>query len=106
MQPRSLQFFGAACAAERLNGSEETRVRRICTDSRLVEPGDLFFALNGERFDGHDFIDDAVRKGAVAIVVERSRVPAEMSACAVLAVEDTRKALGRLSSEYRKDFAL
>jgi len=106
MQPRSLQFIGAACAAERLSGAEETRVRRICTDSRFVQPGDLFFALNGERFDGHDFIDDAVRKGAVAVLVERGRAPADIARCAVLAVEDTRKALGRLSAEYRKDFAL
>jgi len=106
MEPRSLQFIGAACAAERLAGDEETRVRRICTDSRHVQPGDLFFALTGERFDGHDFLRDAARKGAIALVVERSRVPVDSNGCALLAVDDTRKALGRLGAEYRKDFAL
>ena len=103
MEPRSLQFIGAACAAERLAGDEETRVRRICTDSRHVQPGDLFFALTGERFNGHDFLRDAARKGAIALVVERSRVPVDSNGCALLAVDDTRKALGRLGAEYRKE---
>src|SRR6266446_955161 len=106
MDTRSLQFIGAACAAERLSGSEELRVRRVCTDSRHVQAGDLFFALPGKRFDGHEFLDEAVRKGAVAVVVERGRSIADAGRCAVLAVEDTRKALGRLAAEYRKDFAL
>src|SRR5438874_5990411 len=96
MDTRSLQFIGAACAAERLCGSEETRVRRICTDSRHIQAGDLFFALNGERFDGHDFLEDAVGKGAVAVVVERSRAHEVSNGCAILVVDDTRKALGRL----------
>src|SRR5262245_10691895 len=106
MDTRSLQFIGAACAAERLRGSEELRVRRVCTDSRNVQAGDLFFALPGERFDGHDFLDEAAQKGAIAVVVERGRDLTDASSCAALAVEDTRKALGRLAAEYRKDFAI
>src|SRR6266478_6037229 len=86
MDTRSLQFIGAACAAERLSGSEELRVRRVCTDSRHVQAGDLFFALPGERFDGHEFLDEAVRKGAVAVVVERGRSIADAGRCAVLVV--------------------
>ena len=44
----------------------------ITTDSRSLRPGELFVALRGEHFDGHDFIDQVVRKGAAAVVVEES----------------------------------
>jgi UDP-N-acetylmuramoyl-tripeptide--D-alanyl-D-alanine ligase len=106
MEARSLEFVARACAGEQLNGSPQTRVHRVCTDSRKVEPGDLFFALAGGRFDGHDFLQEAARKGADGVVTERNRVPAGWSGCAIIGVEDTRKALGRLGAQYRKDFAL
>ena len=63
MEARSLEFIATACAGEQLSGSPETRVHRVCTDSRQVQAGDLFFALPGERFDGHDFLREAARKG-------------------------------------------
>jgi len=89
-----------------LSGSAQTQVHRVCTDSRRVEPGDLFIALTGERFDGHKFLHEAARKGAAGAVAERNRVPAGWSDCAVIAVADTRKALGRLAAQYRRDFVL
>jgi len=106
MEARSLQFIAVACAGRQLSGSPETRVRRVCTDSRQVKAGDLFFALRGERFDGHDFLRAAAEKGAGAVVAERRSVPANWSSCAVITVEDTRKALGQLAAQYRKDFVL
>ena len=63
MEARSLKFVADACAGERLSGSPETRVHRVCTDSRQVQAGDLFFAMPGERFDGHDFCNKLPRKG-------------------------------------------
>lgn len=68
--------------------------------------GDLFFALRGGRFDGHDFLREAAEQGVGAVVVERGRVPANRIGCAMIAVEDTREALGRLAAAYRKDFVL
>jgi UDP-N-acetylmuramoyl-tripeptide--D-alanyl-D-alanine ligase len=106
MEARSLKFIATACAGELLNGSPEVCAHRVGTDSRRVEAGDLFFALPGGRFDGHDFLRQAAENGAVAVVVERKRVPKDWGGCAVIAVEDTRKALGQLASAYRKDFAL
>jgi UDP-N-acetylmuramoyl-tripeptide--D-alanyl-D-alanine ligase len=106
MEACSLQFVATACAGNQLSGLPETQVRRVCTDSRQVKAGDLFFALRGERFDGHGFLGAAVEKGAVAVVAERRSVPADWSGCAMIAVEDTRKALGQLASEYRKGFVL
>ena len=76
MEERTLQFIATACAGNQLSGLPETQVRRVCTDSRQVKTGDLFLALRGERFDGHDFLGAAVEKGAVAVVAERRSVPA------------------------------
>ena len=106
MEARSLRFVAAACAGEQLNGSPDTRVNRVCTDSRKAQAGDLFFALAGEQFDGHDFLRQVAEKGAGAVVVERKRVPAGWSGCAMIAVENTRKALGQVASKYREDFVV
>jgi UDP-N-acetylmuramoyl-tripeptide--D-alanyl-D-alanine ligase len=106
MDTRSLKFIAAACAGELLRGSPETLVRRVCTDSRQLRAGDLFFALSGERFDGHEFAAEAARKGAAAIVGERERLPAVPGDCALIVVADVRKALGQLAVTYRQDFGL
>jgi UDP-N-acetylmuramoyl-tripeptide--D-alanyl-D-alanine ligase len=76
----------------------------VSTDSRHIQPGQLFFALKGERFDGHDFIEEAAANAA-GLVIEQSHAPLTVAKCALLVVDDTRKALGRLAAEYRKDFA-
>lgn len=107
MEPRSLKFISQALGASVLPDHPETMVQRICTDSRQVQPGDLFVALAGERFDGHDFLPLVLAKGVAAIVVERDKMPAlvfEDSKTPVLAVENTRRALGQLAARYRQDF--
>ncbi|MGA3283609.1 MAG: UDP-N-acetylmuramoyl-tripeptide--D-alanyl-D-alanine ligase, partial [Verrucomicrobiota bacterium] len=79
----------------------------VCTDSRRAKPGDLFFAIKGEKFDGHDFLNEVAAKGAVAVVVsEKGKIPAQLPDCAVLVVKDTRVALGRLATAYRQEFNL
>ena len=55
MEPRTLKYIAEATEGELLNGSPGHAVTRLCTDSRQAQPGDLFFALAGERFDGHTF---------------------------------------------------
>ena len=104
MEACSLKFISTACGGELLSGLPETRVQRVCTDSRQVKTGDLFFALRGGQFDGHDFLRETAEKGACAAVVERGHVPANESGCAIIAVEETRKALGRLAAVYRTKF--
>ena len=76
----------------------------VTTDSRTVDAGDLFVALVGESFDGHDYVAEAVRRGAVAAVVSR-RIDAEPAIPQVV-VADTRIALGRLAAHWRSKFAL
>ena len=106
MESRPLKFIAAACGGEQRSGLPGTLVGRVCTDSRQARAGDLFIALRGERFDGHDYIEAVLKQGATAIVVERDKAPAKPNGCAVITVKDTRKALGRLAGEYRKDFGL
>ena len=78
----------------------------VCTDSRLLRSGCLFFALRGERFDGHAFLAEAAAKGAVGVVAERTGIPAEMPGCGVVVVENSRQALGRFAAGYRAAFNL
>jgi UDP-N-acetylmuramoyl-tripeptide--D-alanyl-D-alanine ligase len=106
MEACSLRFVAAACAGEQLKGSPDAHVYRVCTDSRKAQAGDLFFALAGGQFDGHDFLRQVAEKGAGAVVVERKRVPTGWSGCAMIAVENTRKALGQVATKYREDFVL
>ncbi len=81
-------------------------VRGLCTDSRRLQAGELFVALRGERFDGHDFLKEPGLKQASAVVVCAQRageVPAGMPA---ITVADTRAALGRIAGAHRRRFSL
>lgn len=69
----------------------------VTTDSRAVKPGDLFVALRGENFDGHDFLEEVAAKGAVAALVSRTTD----SSLPSLQVADTQRALGKLGAFNR-----
>src|SRR5208283_5749965 len=73
-------------------------------DSRSLAPGQLFFAIRGPRFDGHQFVGQALERGASGMVVEEaffSSAPAEWRP-ALLAVPDTRNALQMLAHAVRR----
>ncbi|MEW5798902.1 MAG: UDP-N-acetylmuramoyl-tripeptide--D-alanyl-D-alanine ligase [Bacteroidota bacterium] len=85
------------------------RIAGVATDSRAVKKDDLFFALKGEKFDAHDFIDDVVRNEAAAIVVHREwSVKHDLYfrtfPCACIIVPDTTIAFGELARTYRRKF--
>jgi len=101
-----LKFVADACEAEIRNGPGDLIIKSACTDSRSAKAGDLFFAIKGERFDGHDFLVEVSSKGATGVVVEKHKIPAQLPDCAVLVVDDMRLALGKLAAAYRKDFSL
>ncbi|MBM3334132.1 UDP-N-acetylmuramoyl-tripeptide--D-alanyl-D-alanine ligase [Candidatus Sumerlaeota bacterium] len=94
-------------------GSLETRIQGVSTDSRTISPGQAFVALKGPKFDGHDFCGEAINRGAIALIVADPSVPLRdlsvpvgaPSGVAVIAVEDTLKALGRLAATYRGGFS-
>lgn len=82
-----------------LSGKTEAGFRRVSTDSRAIEPGDLFVALRGDNFDGHAYIAQAVEKGAAGLVVDT--IPEKMPPVPVVLVADTLRALGDLAA-YRR----
>lgn len=94
-------------------------IPRAVIDSRLVEPGSLFIALRGERHDGHDFIPEAIAKGAVAVIAEKPPAPGlchvvdlrdpaihldglDLSIPVCLIVSDSLKGLQRAAAHWRR----
>ena len=73
-------------------------VNRIVIDSRIIQSADVFVAIKGEHFDGHDFVDDVLAKGALLCIVSRTEFSQDKRC---LVVEDTEKALGQLAHAWR-----
>lgn len=80
-------------------------VTKVTIDSRNVPVGSLFVAIKGEKFDGHDFVNEALKKGAAAILINKNKLSsANLVNIPIIAVEDTAKALGELALMWRKKF--
>ena len=71
-------------------------------DSRTLRPGELFFAVKGERFDGHDFVEQALEKGAVGAVVRKDQLARYPVKTRLLAADDTLAALQTLATAVRR----
>ncbi len=99
MKSLSLAFAARALGLEPPEGDRP--LASVVIDSRRVRPGDLFVAIPGPRFDGHDFIDQAREAGAAAVMASR---PGNYGLPS-LVVDDTREALGRLGAAWRGEFA-
>jgi UDP-N-acetylmuramoyl-tripeptide--D-alanyl-D-alanine ligase len=82
--------------------SSDEVAQRYSIDSRTVGPGELFFAVKGERLDGHDFVKSALEKGAVGAVVRKDQWGRYPQRTRLLAVEDTLTALQTLATAVRK----
>ncbi len=74
-------------------------------DSRTIQPGEMFFAVKGDRMDGHDFVEQALEKGAVAAAVRRDQLARYPVKTRLLAVEDTLVALQTLATAVRRLWA-
>jgi UDP-N-acetylmuramoyl-tripeptide--D-alanyl-D-alanine ligase len=71
-------------------------------DSRTVKSGELFFAVKGERMDGHDFVDQALEKGAAAAIVRKDQLARYPNNTDLVAVDDTLVALQMLAAAVRR----
>ncbi|HEY6361219.1 MAG TPA: UDP-N-acetylmuramoyl-tripeptide--D-alanyl-D-alanine ligase [Vicinamibacterales bacterium] len=82
------------------SGDQGLAIENVVTDTRTLQPGDFLVALRGPRFDAHDFVADALAKGAVGAMVEPGRVPPGTIG-AIVEVDDTLKALQDLAYAVR-----
>jgi UDP-N-acetylmuramoyl-tripeptide--D-alanyl-D-alanine ligase len=85
----------------------DARFDEVCTDSRSLKKGDLFIALRGEKYDGHDFVGQAAATGAAAALVDRKYVSTAANTAPGLpfaVVGDTTVALGTLAAHWRRQF--
>lgn len=83
------------------DGEQAPVVTGVSIDSRTVSPGDLFIAIQGPSFDGHNFVHQALTQGAVAVVVSRDVQLGEQQ----IVVADTRYALGQLAAAVKREVA-
>lgn len=88
------------CQGQVLGNGTNHPVKTLCTDSRTIKRGDVFLALKGESFDGHEFLAEAESRGAMALISEK-KVNAKIP---VLLVKDTLKALIQIGSGLRNEF--
>ncbi|MCS7150335.1 MAG: UDP-N-acetylmuramoyl-tripeptide--D-alanyl-D-alanine ligase [Caldimicrobium sp.] len=105
ISPFSTEDIVKATSGILINGDMGVTFKGICTDTRLLEPEFLFFALKGRNFDGHTFWKEAIEKGAGGLVFHRipedlklEELPQELS---VILVKDTIRALGDLAQFFR-----
>ncbi len=96
------QALGWIDAAQMI-GNGEVRIKRVHTDTRTLQTGDLFVALKGERFDANDFLAQAKGQGAVAAIAHQGLSLAGLPG---LEVSDSKLALGQLAAGWRKQFDL
>ena len=94
LQQAAVVLGAAACA-------QDTAFSRVTTDSRTIHAGDLFVALSGERFDGHDFARAALEQGAAGVLVSR-----DLGLPGQIMVPDTRAGLAQLAQHWRAQFTL
>jgi len=91
-----------------LQGEERTLFRGISTDSRTIAEGELFIALKGDRFDGHHYALEALKKKAGGVVIEEDKIRDirwnGYRPSAVIAVKDTLRALGDIAQERRRTY--
>lgn len=93
-----------AAKAVLISGSAEELIDGFSIDSRIISKGEAFIAVKGANFDGHDFIEQAVKKGAVCIIREGHKNNRDYGSIPVIEVENTVKALGDLAKYIRGKF--
>ena len=95
-----------ATGGKLIQGNSELLINGISTDTRSIKQGEIFFALEGENYDGHKFVEQAIHNGAAGAVISSGKKAAYsfhngFKKCALLEVADTLTALGELAKFYR-----
>lgn len=101
MTTMTLEFFAMNVSGAQLRG-DNGELLGVSQDSRSLRPGELYVAITGPRFDGHDFVTAAEKAGAAAVMVERE----VDTSLPQLIVPDSLRALGECASAWRCEFSL
>ena len=105
MEPLKIWEIVKAVKGTLIQGSAETEVHDVVTDTRAIQPGMFFVPLKGERFDGHNFVKEALAKGAVGFVTEQELSIVSGEVC-IIKVKDTLEALQDIAAYYRSKFPI
>src|SRR6266404_8064211 len=97
-----VEFAGSAAFA----GDGKIFVDKVSTDSRTLKRGELFVALRGENFDGHNFVESAAKAGAAGAIVESTWKGNVPESFALILAEDPLQAYQKLAASYRRSLSL
>jgi UDP-N-acetylmuramoyl-tripeptide--D-alanyl-D-alanine ligase len=98
----SIETVLEATEGELVQGDPQTPLAGVSTDSRSIRPGEHFFALRGEHFDGHQFVAEALQRGGRGVVVDQKGQRIADETIAIIQVADTLQALGDLANLWRR----
>lgn len=102
MKNFTLEEITLAVDGELMQGDKNKTVSSVSIDTRTLKKGDLFFALRGTKYDAHEFLEQAVEKGASGLVVSKDDLSLK-SSVPIIKVSDTLKALAKLAAYNRKE---
>jgi len=106
MNSTNLKQIAESAGGRLESGDGNVSVDKISTDSRTLKHGDLFVALRGENFDGHEFVEEAAKAGAAGAFVDLNWKGKVSSRFAVIRTEDTLRAYQTLAANYRKSLRI
>jgi UDP-N-acetylmuramoyl-tripeptide--D-alanyl-D-alanine ligase len=106
MNPLTLSQIAHFAGASLSSGNGTVVINKISTDSRTIKPGELFVALRGENFEGHEFVEATSKAGATGALVDFNWAGSVPTNFAVLRAADTLQAYQMLAANYRRSLAL
>ena len=106
MNRLSIFQIAELAAAAVSSGDGNAPIEKISTDSRTIKRGELFVALRGENFNGHNFIESVAKTGAAGAIVDLNWKGEISANFAIIRVEDTLRAYQNLAANYRKSLSL
>src|SRR6266550_5265709 len=106
MNPLTLSQIAQFAGASLSSGEGTVVINKVSTDSRTIKPGELFVALRGENFEGHDFVEAAAKAAATGALVDLNWTGSVPNNFVLLRATDTLQAYQTLAANYRRSLAL
>jgi UDP-N-acetylmuramoyl-tripeptide--D-alanyl-D-alanine ligase len=106
MNPLTLDQIANLAGASLASGDAGVVITKLSTDSRTIKPGELFVALHGENFEGHDFVEAAAKAGATGALVDLNWMGNVPNGFALLRAPDTLQAYQAVAANYRRSLPL